>query len=380
MTFWDATTHEARRLRDPSGSCRTLAISPDGLTLATGGDGKVVTLWDLATGRERATLTGHDGAITCLAFAPDGKTLASGSRDASVTLWDVAKPPSRTTLARHTSAVTCLAFAPDGNTIATGSLDWTVKIWDLASGVVRHSLDGHKAAISAVAFLPDGRPSHRRALTARPGSGRSPAVSSGTALFANRDVNGPLVFLGNGRSLFTGGSDGSLRRWDLADGQLEALRKGAHRKAVTALALSADGKTLASGGADCELRLWEVDRQLAPGRSRASSRRCGRWRSAPTATCSSRRRLTVPSRSGTRSAARDEEIPSSQVERRSVWHSRRMGKYSPHFLQARFPNPCSSGTRPPGASGTFCTPRPAMPASSPSRPTAGFWCRPAGQR
>ncbi len=90
VTLWNTSTHEARRLRDPSGPCRAVAVSPDGHMLATGGDGKVVTLWDLGSGQVRATLAGHEGPITCVAFARDGKTLASGSRDSSVTLWDVA--------------------------------------------------------------------------------------------------------------------------------------------------------------------------------------------------------------------------------------------------------------------------------------------------
>ena len=44
VTFWDVRAHELkRRLRDPSGAVRALAISPDGTTLASGGDGKVVS-------------------------------------------------------------------------------------------------------------------------------------------------------------------------------------------------------------------------------------------------------------------------------------------------------------------------------------------------
>ena len=37
-------------------------------------------IWDVATGRERAALTGHTGGVTAVAVAPDGSWLASGER------------------------------------------------------------------------------------------------------------------------------------------------------------------------------------------------------------------------------------------------------------------------------------------------------------
>ena len=51
------------------------------------------------------------------------------------------------------------------------------------------------------------------------------------ALKTHAGPAGPLAFLPDGRALITGGADGSLRRWDLADGHLQALRIHAHRRA-----------------------------------------------------------------------------------------------------------------------------------------------------
>ena len=68
----------------------SVAFSPDGTTFASGGgnriirpgtDGHTVRLWDVNTGDERRTLTGHTMTVTKLSFSPDGTMIASGSYD-----------------------------------------------------------------------------------------------------------------------------------------------------------------------------------------------------------------------------------------------------------------------------------------------------------
>ena len=65
-----------------------VSVSPDRRTLATGGRGNTVRLWDLSF-RELLgePLTGHTQSVWSLAFSPDGRALASASGDGTVRLW-----------------------------------------------------------------------------------------------------------------------------------------------------------------------------------------------------------------------------------------------------------------------------------------------------
>ena len=70
-------------------------------------------------------------AVTCLAFRPDGKTLASGSQHKTIKLWNVASGKNIATLTGYSGAIKSVAFSPDGTTLASASDDKTVKLWDV---------------------------------------------------------------------------------------------------------------------------------------------------------------------------------------------------------------------------------------------------------
>jgi serine/threonine protein kinase len=114
-----------------SGGVYSVAISPDGQTLASGSADKTIKIWNLSTGQEIRTLTGHSDPVRSVAFSPDGQTLASGSFDKTIKIWNLSTGQEIRTLTGHSNWVNSVAFSRDGQTLASGSYDKTIKIWNI---------------------------------------------------------------------------------------------------------------------------------------------------------------------------------------------------------------------------------------------------------
>ena len=139
VRLWDvATGRDILTLTGHTDDVNSVSFSPDGKTLASGSDDDTIRLWDVATGRDILTLTGHTDDVNSVSFSPDGKTLASagGWDDFTVRLWDVSTGQQLKTLTEHTDDVNSVSFSPDGKTLASGSADRTVLLWELAPTLV----------------------------------------------------------------------------------------------------------------------------------------------------------------------------------------------------------------------------------------------------
>ena len=159
--LWDPHTGELRYVLGPyHGLLNCIAFSPDGKTLASGGQDSEIILWDIPTAQRRLSLTTqHTGAVYSVAFSPDGKTLASGSQDQTLRLWDPNTGEHKATL-RYPGYVTSVAFSPDETLLAIGSSNWVngqIQLLDTKTLQLRETLMGHTEEIAALAFSPDGR-------------------------------------------------------------------------------------------------------------------------------------------------------------------------------------------------------------------------------
>lgn len=103
-----------------------LAFSPDGKTLAAA-VGKKAQLWDIASGDLKLTMEydknpdWHTRNLTSIAFSPSGNLVATGGEDQEPRLWDPETGEMKAILHGHKSGVQSVAFSPDGKTLASGS-------------------------------------------------------------------------------------------------------------------------------------------------------------------------------------------------------------------------------------------------------------------
>ena len=69
---------------------KTAAFSPTENLLATGGTDYTIKLWEVETGEQRGTLSGHTDDVNALVFSADGNVLLSASDDGTIRIWRAA--------------------------------------------------------------------------------------------------------------------------------------------------------------------------------------------------------------------------------------------------------------------------------------------------
>ena len=268
VKIWEAGSDEPLKtlVTLTGGSGSSLAISPDGSTLAAAYVTQVV-LWDTKNweikdtlaGQSVGTTSGYNLGVGQISFSPDGKHLALANIDGVSKVWEPDTHRQILSLAAQgEQPPKAIAYNPDGRLIATAGDEGIVTVYDANDGgiVITCTLGG---VIHAVSFSPDGS---LLAAASDDGSIMVWDAQNGALVSSPPRLSGlyDVAFLADGR-LATAGQDGTVRVWDAASGQQTLILAGP-TSTVISVAGSPDGKRIISGAYDGSLRIWDA----SPGR------------------------------------------------------------------------------------------------------------------
>ena len=141
--IWDAHMGARKFVLHHDGWVRWVAFSPDGKRVVTGSDDRTARIWNTATGKAMAVLTGHTASVRSAVFSLDGTRVLTASDDGTARIWDAETGAELAVLKGHGDKVSSAVFSPDGTKVATASLDGTARIWD-----VSHVEQGNAFAIA----------------------------------------------------------------------------------------------------------------------------------------------------------------------------------------------------------------------------------------
>jgi glucose/arabinose dehydrogenase len=203
-----------------------------------------------------------DDAVLCLVVSPDGKKLASGgSNDRLVNVWDLsagyANAKLEQTIENHADWVFGVAFSPDGKHLLTCSRDKTAKVWDLTTKESVLTFPDHQNPVYGVAVKPDGKlgisvgEDNQVRFWNASGDGKQVRTSGGHGKAVFR-----VIYHSKQPLLATCSADNTVRLWN-ENGQVVRTLSG-HTDWVYALAFSPDGNLIASGGYNGEVKVWKV--------------------------------------------------------------------------------------------------------------------------
>jgi WD40 repeat protein len=285
-----ATGRMVNRMGLPDPQLFSMAISPDGKTLATGHQNGGIVLWEMPLARNPKTLapfanTEYSQRIAALAFTSDSKSLVSvNTHRGEVVLWELASGRGRT-IGAHTAQdephqlgdTYILAVSPDGKLIASGNADqYAITVWDVAARAKKMELGQKELRPEAIAWSHSGK---LLAVARNVGDRRGVSVydmaSGKSRLFSReQDDNIPAVaFSPDDRLLAVEYDAQGVGLWDVSAGK-EWLSLDSNRvSSGTALMFSPDGAVLATScqyTRPASIRLWDVSKH--PGAGGAAAR------------------------------------------------------------------------------------------------------------
>lgn len=259
----------ARVLEDHVGPVRSIAFSPNGKLLASGGRDMVVRIWDAHTGALLHSLPGHSRVVRSVVFSPDGSALASSSGDGTVRIWNPVDGTLRATLTSGKFSPRSLVFSPDGSLIVAGADRGRVIHWNLRNDPIHPQTlwPGH-GNVRAIAFSADGK----LAATVSNRIWKWDWVTQKTGIFGRlRQVKGAgplarpryqdiisIAFSPDGKTIAGGCFNSSIGIWPVTDGLDNKMWPAYEKDPVSSVAFNRDGTRLLSGGKR-GIKIWNPE-------------------------------------------------------------------------------------------------------------------------
>ncbi len=246
-----------------------LAWSPEGLRIASAGDGRNVYVWDATTGQTITVYEGHIGMLSnvfALAWSPNGKRIASacstGGFDKTVHVWNA---KTGTSTMRYDSSyglmpnfsVSSIAWSPDGKRIASTCGDKTLRLWDATTGNAISTFKTSSNWVYTVTWSPDGE---RLALANGNSTAEILDASTGRTLLTyhgHREGVRDIAWSPDGRRLATASNDTTVQLWDATTGACLYTYED-HASWTTSVAWSPDGTRIASASNDKTVQVWQA--------------------------------------------------------------------------------------------------------------------------
>jgi len=223
--------------RDISDAVRIVAVSSDGLRIATVGSEAEILVWDFTTNGLIVTYRGHQkNTINALTWSPTQQILASAATDGTVHVWDTTTGQRLTVYHGHIGSVNTLAWSPNepfpglSYCLVSGGDDGSVQTWEASTGRNIAQYRGQSAKISGVAWSPN---------TYVSAPGRTSSISAP-----------------NGSRVSSGREDGLIQMWDVTTGR-EALSYR-YPAPISRVAWSPDGRRFAYASNAKTIDVWDT--------------------------------------------------------------------------------------------------------------------------